>query len=128
MAKKQPQRRQKTFDSSVADFLKESKVRPVETPSPPESKPQPTLKQSEKEYERATLYLPPSMKTTLRRWSIDYGVPQSQIAIVALWLLKKAIDDDAIDITTMRTRSDSPRFAYNLDLDELIVDFDDEDE
>lgn len=69
---------------------------------------------------RATFDLDPAIRRLLRAWSGHYGVPQSQMVMLAIIELEKLIEIDGIDIESMRSKSDSPKFAYNLELDEMI--------
>ncbi len=69
---------------------------------------------------RITLELEPEVKAILKKWSIRYGVPQSQVVTLAIIELQKLIESDAVDIETLQTESTSPKFAYNLDLAEAI--------
>lgn len=103
--------------------MKESKAAPKRKSS---GKPESEEEAKERKLIRTAMYIPSNIKQRLKEWSIDYGVPQSQLSIVGFWLLKKAIENNEIDIESMRSRSESPKFAYNLELDQFVDDFDDD--
>ena len=106
----------------------------IEPPRVPEPKPSRQLTRAEREKiraekrkaQRTTFDLPPPVKQQFWQWSIDYGIPQSQLAVVAAWLLKRAIASGHVDLEAIRVRSDSPKFAYNLTLDEFVKEFEGE--
>jgi len=70
---------------------------------------------------RATFDLDPAIRRLLRVWSGRYGVPQSQMVMLAVVELKGLIESGEISIEAMRSESDSPKFAYNLELNEAIA-------
>lgn len=74
----------------------------------------------ERRARRATFDLPPAIREKLADLSIEYGVPQSQI--VALLLLHgfERIEAGEIDPAERREKSTSPKFAFNLVLDDLL--------
>jgi hypothetical protein len=52
--------------------------------------------------------------------SIEYGVPQSQIVAYLLIEGAERLHTGEIDLAALRSRSTSPKFAYNLQLDEAL--------
>jgi hypothetical protein len=69
---------------------------------------------------RATYDLPDAVRETLKKIAGDEEVPISQVA--ALMLAKGIASYQAgdIDLGDKKTPSDSPRYSWNLDLDEEL--------
>ena len=97
---------------------------PVEEPEPKEeAEPELTDQQKkirERRARRATFDLPPEVRRKIADLSVRYGVPQSQIVTLLLIDGIERIEAGEIDPGELRERSTSPKFAYNLDLEEAL--------
>lgn len=113
------------MDQVISPPTDAGETTPVTKPAPKLTKEaREALRAQKRRDRRLTFDLPPQIKKKCLDWSIEYGVPQSQMAVVAFWLLNNAIAQGDVDINALQTKSDSPKFAYNLDLADLIADFD----
>lgn len=86
----------------------------------PASRPEPELSPEQKRIrarrpKRATYDIPPELKELIAELAIDYGLPQSQIVAALLIEGVEALATGKIELEP-RERSESPKFAYNLDL------------
>lgn len=76
-------------------------------------------KKRDDDLERATYYIPPELKNEIRSLSVEYGVPQSQIVVLLLIYSIEDLRSGAIPLERFLVRSDSPKFAHNIDFDSL---------
>lgn len=77
----------------------------------------------DKDKVRATYYIHPELKQKVEDLSIEFGVPQSQIVALLLYYSIEDLEHGKIDLSGLLTRSTSPKFRYNIDLEKVRARF-----
>lgn len=114
-------KRRKIIDPAVAALMSHQEERQVEARQPKAER----VKRSRERKKaadrlpgRVNLDLPPELKKRLFDLAKTEGIPASQIAAFFLAEGLRRLQSGDLSFTPYRRRSDSPRYEWNLDLEE----------
>lgn len=113
--------RRPILDPAVADLLDGMERRQAESHLPRqerEKKARERAKIQARREQRATYDLPPALRQRVKALAEEQRVPASQLVTLALSRFLRAYDQGEIDLGLYKQPSRSPRYDWNLVLDE----------